>query len=113
MISSDEAIQVLKSLSSNTVAFVSKEGARLLADSGRIKALSEESFWIYSQNGMVGFEVPLKGNGATFDVSAPIFVLSEKERAAIPVGAQLSEGLLIDFTEDDRWIFLIVPPRGW
>jgi hypothetical protein len=62
---------------------------------------------------MVGFEIPLNVEGVTFDVSAPIFAFSKEERAAIPMSAVLTEGLLIDFPEDDRWIFLMEPPKGW
>jgi len=112
VISSDEAMQVLKSLSRTTVAFVKREGNELLPGSGLITNLTEEGFVLSSVNGFVSFGVALNIEGTTFDVSAPIFAFSEEERAAIPMGALLSEGLLIDFPIGDGWIFLMEPPKG-
>ena len=113
MISSDEAMQLLKSLSRTTVAFVKREGNELLPGSGLITNLTEEGFVLSSVNGFVGFSVALNIEGTTFDVSAPIFRLSEEERSALPSAALLTNGLLIRFPVDDFWIFLMEPPRGW
>lgn len=112
MISFDEAMEVLKSLSRTTVAFVKREGNELLPGSGLITNLTEEGFVLSSVNGFVSFGVALNIEGTTFDVSAPIFAFSEEEQAAIPMGALLSEGLLIDFPIGDGWIFLMEPPKG-
>ena len=113
MISSDEAMQVLKSLSRISVAFVKRSGHEMRSGSGLITNLTEEGFSITSLNGVVSFGVRLDLEGTTFDVSAPLFALSDEEYAAIPMGVQLSDGLLIDFPGGDRWIFLMEPPKGW